>query len=323
MTLGTFWFTLAVLLHRLVHRARVGVGLRQLASNQSEEALRRALQRRVVADAVADRFEAVRRSKRTQGVAAAVARNGELGGRDEEALARVYGLVGSAVQLMLALGFLGTVWGISRSLFGSFALLADGSVEHLRAGLQGFTVGLSTALDTSVLGLLCGLVTTVLMSAVEWGETNGLQRLTALVAERLGLGEGREAQPTVAATVEAELRKVVATLARDAQHAMIDIVGRAAGVYEARLAEAFQRQLTHLDERERRLFETAAGALGREMATAIRALEEHSRRVRLLLSDRLQQIADDLHRTPEVSIRYPHGNGNRPVPAPHDAAVPE
>jgi hypothetical protein len=161
-----------------------------------------------------------------------------------------------------------------------------------------------------VLGLVCGLLTTVVMSAVQWAETSALGSLDHLACARLALADGSAADGVVPADVRAEVTKVVGAVARDAQAAMTEIVARSVSVYETKLAEAFQRQLGQLGERERQLFETAAAALGREMGTAIRALEDHSKRLRLMLSDKLSRLADDLHRAPEVHIRYPNANGN-------------
>jgi hypothetical protein len=108
--------------------------------------------------------------------------------QDIEGSAAVFGLLGTAVQLMLAMGFFGTVWGISRSMFQSFTGLAGTTAEQISGALGQFTSGLSTALDTTVTGLVCAITCGLLIAAVEWGEEETLTDLARYLRERLSRG---------------------------------------------------------------------------------------------------------------------------------------
>jgi hypothetical protein len=112
-TLGVCCFALLVLAHRFIYQiCFVRPGIRHLAYNHSL---------RGVARLVWQRYDKVRACKESDGVAAAAGYNKELAERDAEELGRIYQLVGHSTQLMLALGFFGTVWGISQKLFGGGA----------------------------------------------------------------------------------------------------------------------------------------------------------------------------------------------------------
>lgn len=298
-TLAVFFFALSVLGQRTVGHRRLRRDLRALEAGRPPRR-----------GPVAERLRELSACKQAKGPEAAAGVAGELANRNDETLGRTYGVLQQAVQLMLALGFLGTVWGISRSLFGSFALLSGTETEQLRAGLEGFTVALSTALDTSVLGLVCGLVATVIIAIAQWAETDASQLIDRLVSRALALDgvapEGRLSLDRL----QAELTQLGHTLARDARATVATIVTRSAALYETKLLEATEQHLARLDEHQRRLFEGLSESLARHLALALRTLEEHGEQLRGALVSELRDIARGLQRVPEVSIRYPNLNGH-------------
>jgi biopolymer transport protein ExbB/TolQ len=75
------------------------------------------------------------------------------------------------IWVLPMLGFLGTVLGISVSIGGFSGLLADVTdLSKVKAGLTQVTGGLSTAFDTTLLGIICAVACMVLMSVAERSE---------------------------------------------------------------------------------------------------------------------------------------------------------
>jgi len=66
-----------------------------------------------------------------------------------------YGLLKFIIALVPILGFLGTVLGISKAVAGFSAVVsAAGSVDAVKKALEGVTLGLATAFDTTLLALV-------------------------------------------------------------------------------------------------------------------------------------------------------------------------
>ena len=173
-TLGVFFSVLTLLAHRMLRLRSVRSALRQIRAGRTHAA-------EVKEDLVRSRFEQVGACRQRHGERTAAACMDDLNRRDEEALEHLYVLLGSGVQIMLALGFFGTIWGISRSMFGAFGDLSTASPAELRQGLGSFTTALSIALDTTVLGMSCALVASVAMTGVRWAEVRILKELGQLM----------------------------------------------------------------------------------------------------------------------------------------------
>lgn len=75
------------------------------------------------------------------------------------------------IWVLPMLGFLGTVLGISVSIGGFSGLLTDvTNLDRVKSGLTQVTGGLSTAFDTTLLGIICAVGCMVLMSIAERSE---------------------------------------------------------------------------------------------------------------------------------------------------------
>jgi biopolymer transport protein ExbB/TolQ len=75
------------------------------------------------------------------------------------------------IWVLPMLGFLGTVLGISISIGGFSGLLTDvTNLDRVKSGLTQVTGGLSTAFDTTLLGIVCAVGCMVLMSISERSE---------------------------------------------------------------------------------------------------------------------------------------------------------
>ncbi|WP_157665433.1 MotA/TolQ/ExbB proton channel family protein [Cyanobium sp. NIES-981] len=95
------------------------------------------------------------------------------------------------IWVLPMLGFLGTVLGISVSIGGFSGLLTNVTdIAKVKAGLTQVTGGLSTAFDTTLLGIVCAIACMVLMSLAEKSEFRlaaGLESsITDTLLPRLG-----------------------------------------------------------------------------------------------------------------------------------------
>ncbi len=90
------------------------------------------------------------------------------------------------IWVLPMLGFLGTVLGISVSIGGFSGLLADvKDLTKVKAGLTQVTGGLSTAFDTTLLGIVCAVGCMVLMSLAERSEYRLAGHLEASINDSL------------------------------------------------------------------------------------------------------------------------------------------
>ena len=86
---------------------------------------------------------------------------------DEGQMDSSYTLLRGLIWAIPVLGFIGTVWGLSKAL-GSFGgvLSTAGKMNELRSALQNVTGGLSTAFETTLEGLVAALFVQMFMIAL-------------------------------------------------------------------------------------------------------------------------------------------------------------
>jgi Skp family chaperone for outer membrane proteins len=298
VTLFVFCLAAAILVDRMRRLRQLRAGLAGLSRGRPPRD-----------GGVAERLRLLSDRKHTHGVGAAAALRRELAALDVEQSGRIYGLVGNAVQLMLALGFLGTVWGISRALFGSFGFLDAVSAEQLQTGLGAFVGALGTALDTSVLGLVTGLTTTVASSALQWSETVALEDVDRLVAQALTIHTVSPELATPLDGVQSELTRIAASLMEEMHRSLDALATRCASQHEAALRAVVDRQVARLDGHEARLLDRVGTVLAGHVAESLRVGQSENEQLRTMLVRELSAIASGLQRVPEVSIRYPSTNG--------------
>lgn len=276
------------------------------------------LQGKTIAAVVRQRFEKVRTCKKTDGPSAAASYGQDLARRDEEELERIYGFLNGATQLLLALGFLGTVWGISQSMFGAFGNLSGATTDHLKLLLENFSGALSTALDTTVLGIVCSVIVTLILTATQWAETSTLRALTTQVSSQLSLEtalynrEGelwQKLQARCSTLAEPLLRGIVEPLVQEMAAGMRTMAGQTLQLYDAKLGEIVQQHLARLQEHERQVADKLAAVLTQQMAAVLQAVEAHGEQARVALIAELRRIGQQLYRMPEIAIRYPEQNG--------------
>ena len=118
---------------------------------------------------VASRLGALRADAATLSPAEIRERDWLRGEEDQSVAVGVYSAFGDLVQLMLGVGFLGTVLGLSQSFAASFGNVS-GDADALVDSIGCFAGGLSTALDTTLLGLGCALVVSLVAVLARWME---------------------------------------------------------------------------------------------------------------------------------------------------------
>ena len=222
------------------------------------------------------------------------------------------------MELNIAAGFLGTVWGVSQSVFSSFGGQSGVTTEHLKSLFDNFSGGLKTALDTTVLGLVCSVIITLIMTGTYWMETNALQALTAQVCSQLSLEtalhnrEGelwQKLQARWSTLVEPLVQGLGEPLVRETGAALQAMVAQTLQLYEAKLNDVTRQHFDRLQEHERRVADALAAVLAQHMEAAVQTLEKHGQQTREALIAELRQIGQQLHRMPEIAIRYPEQNG--------------
>lgn len=94
---------------------------------------------------------------------------------DENQIASSYTMVSGVVWAIPVLGFIGTVQGLSLAV-GNFGrtLQAGGEVSRLKDSLLGVTGGLSTAFETTLVGLVGALIIQLYLSFLQQKETDFL-----------------------------------------------------------------------------------------------------------------------------------------------------
>lgn len=312
-TLSMFFFSLTVVAARLIHHSAIRRSLQVIAPL---DVLAQEIPARVVR-LVGERIKSIRTCLATHGRNAAVWEAEDLARRDEDNMEQVYALLGSAVQVMLSLGFFGTVWGISRSMFGSFSELSGGAPEQIRTGLRQFTEALSTALDTTVLALVCAILASIAVTVMRWAEAGGLTELAELMRKKFDL----VAQSETAAARQAA-REISAAGAESAGH-LREFAAQTMQTLNEKISDLTQQGLSDLRDRygssrseaaeginaARREFEEAMNqaqqAFEARLAQAVATLEEHGRFLRGKVLEGLAKVERGLHRVPQISIRYP------------------
>lgn len=203
------------------------------------------------------RFELVGTCVDSHGNKAAAAYAEELAQRDEENLERVYSLLGSVIQVILAMGFFGTVWGISRSMFTSFTNLNTASADELKQGLGLFTQALSTALDTTVLALVCGIIASIAVTTMRWAEVGSLEDLTDRVKQHFGLEVAMWCED------QESKRDQGAALLEAVRQGLKDLVGEAAAAFRKEISRATGEHLGSFQQHQREA-SAASGEVLRE-----------------------------------------------------------
>ncbi len=175
-TLGLYFFTLVILVDRIVSHHREERALRGMGSS--------ARGARPESEFAAERFcradAALARQSRRETADQAQMWLDE----DKDNLNGAHATIMDFVQVMLGLGFLGTIAGLDQSFFAALGA-NGGGIEAVTASMGQFAKGLATALDTTLLGLGCGMTVTLLSLLVRSREERFVDLLHAKVSRHI------------------------------------------------------------------------------------------------------------------------------------------
>ncbi len=226
------------------------------------------------------------------------------------------------VSALPVLGLFGTVLGLSGFLHEAFAEAASGSTA-----VHDFVLGLSTALDSTVLALSCSMLLAFPVWLLDRRWRQLLELRANVVGELAGLthGEGSRDRNRSAGSLEsdadstlsvfrAELRAIAATLTSDMAARLDQHIRTASSAIEHALAQTLRESLERKAASQRDQIHTAAEAL----SMPLRQVAEHlASRIDRCQEASVNAVSSNLRRlelalrnaTPsELVVRY-KGNG--------------
>lgn len=259
---------------------------------------------------LADQLNAISETCNRHGMAAATAHAEQAAQHHTESIRKAHETIGFLAGSLPALGMFGTMLGLSNSLFEAFAGGSQGS-----APVEAFVTALSTAMDTTVLAMACAVPLFGCVWLLGRLENELSDRYAEYVRVTLGLDQFA-AHDKTAHALQAELRRMMAEVGKDAKAAFGQIVADSGDVYrenlERAVAEVFSRQRRHDKDMVRKLAAELADGMGQSVNRVGDLIERQNGNLAEGMIHQVGRLEETLrNRTPEeVLIRYPH-NGHK------------
>jgi biopolymer transport protein ExbB/TolQ len=171
-TLALYVFTLVILVDRFVSHRREERALRGMGSSPRGT--------RPDSDFAAERFRRTDAALAKQSKREVADQTQMWLDEDRDSLNGAHSTIMDFVQVMLGLGFLGTIAGLDQSFFAALGA-HGGGIDAVTNSMAQFAKGLATALDTTLLGLGCGMTVTLLSLLTRSRE----ERLVDLLHEKV------------------------------------------------------------------------------------------------------------------------------------------
>jgi biopolymer transport protein ExbB/TolQ len=243
---------------------------------------------------------------------------------DEQTLQREYGLINNLIQTTLALGFFGTVYGLSGSLFEAFSS-TNVTTDTIGQSISRFTQALSTALDTTILGLVCGMIAGVFAMICRRQEETLFLNIGNFIRKRLSLDnfialksihvEGQiiptgSAQEAYIEEFKAELRSVTGAIVENTKTAMARLIAEIAESYRVKISETIKDVLDDAWRHEETVAEKIARQLSDRLSVGIEraatGIEKQNGRLLNTLVNELKRMEKNLQKAPEeIIVRWP------------------
>jgi len=258
---------------------------------------------------LADQLEVVSATYGKHGPSAAVVRAEKVAQDHAKETHKAYESIGFVTGFLPALGLVGTMLGLSDALFSAFS---SGGLEE--KSVMTFVTALSTAMDTTVLAMLCAVPLFAAAFLLGKLENDLGDRYAALVLSQLGLEDAVVGDKTADA-LQAELRRMMTKIGKDAKAAFGQIVVDSVETYRENLerivAEVFSRQRRHDKDMVRKVAAGLADGLGQSVNRVGDLIERQNGRLAEDMISQVGQLEEALRkRTPEeVLIRY-QNNGH-------------
>lgn len=257
---------------------------------------------------LAEQLDVVGAACSKHGVAVSVSRAERVAQDHKKGIERAYETIHLLTGFLPALGLLGTMLGLSRALFAAFSdgKLNDGSV-------QTFVTALSTAMDTTVLAILCAAPLCAWAFLSRRREDDLSDQYAAHVRERFGLDAVAPGDKS-AHVLYVELRRLTRTMAAEARASFGQIVENGANACrEARqrtVADVFALQRMHDREMIDEVAADVADRLAESLHNVSNLIERQNGRLAEGMIRQVGQLERAIRRqTPEeLVVRY-HRNG--------------
>lgn len=212
------------------------------------------------------------------------------------AVQKNHDLIHFFVGSLPVLGLLGTMLGLSDALYAAFSQgFGAESVEQ-------FVVGLSTALDTTVLAMVCAAPLFACTTLQVRQQSHLVDRYAECLRERSGLADVPE-RDKATYVIYAELCRVTKQIGEDAKSMFADVLANSVAALRDVLSEAVQDQSERIAEQ---LPQTVSRGMADAMAHATRLLDQRHASLAERMTRQMGRLETTLrNRTPEeVIIRY-------------------
>ncbi len=254
---------------------------------------------------LAEALRKVGRSNADHGAAAARSQVDRFHDEQLKTVQQDYDLVRFAVGSLPALGLLGTMLGLSDALYYAFSKGLFGDAE-----VKAFVAGLSTALDTTVLAMLCAAPLFAWTALLVWQQSRLVDRYVDFLRRHFGLTDAPEGDKGVYA-IYAELCRLTKQIGQDAKVMFAEMLNSSATALRETLGEAVQE---HLAQHHQSQLETAH-AHDRQIAmhvnaaaqAILQALEKQNRELAEQLAEAVKQdrgeVLEDTRAVREEVVR--------------------
>lgn len=259
--------------------------------------------------ALLDQLDVVSRAYDEHGTAAAISQLQQLADDGREQIRKAYESIHALAGFLPGLGLLGTMLGLSGALFDAF-----GSGKLTDQAVQQFVSSLATALDTTVLAMLCAAPVFFVSFFLCRRENELHDHQIRYVKERLGIA-GFAANDNANGILQAELRRVTRKIAAEAESAFGKMLEHAGQALQQHLTQAVQETFAAQRQHEQdilgKMAEDVAGRLAHSLQDMGVRLERHNGQLAEGMIQQVGQLERALrNRTPEeVIVRYKH-NGH-------------
>lgn len=270
-------------------------------------------QRKGSVSLLARKVKEVRERLQKHGAAAASSTICRMVAEEEDRIRGEYEFINFAVCALPALGLFGTVLGLSDSLFQAFG---RGSVGADSMGQ--FVVALGSALDTTVLAMICALPSFGAAWLLARFEERLCKNRFAKLRSQFDLHDVAQGQPggsvseapVPADLLRTDLRALVSDVGQNAKSAFEQIIQSASESYRQRLDQALmtvlKQQVNHEPRMIRKLAEQFRESIFNGMDGLRKSIENQNGHSAELVIKQLKKLEKTLHRmTPdELTIRF-------------------
>jgi len=311
LTLYVFALTATLLIYRTVLHVRARMQFR--TSEKRKESWE------VQPSFLSDQLNAVRKHLKEKGGKAALSCAKGLANEQKERVKKAYEVIHFLVGTLPALGLFGTVLGLSQSLFIAFSKGASGP-----GAVAQFVTALATALDTTVLGLVCAMFVGGFSWLLERLENQLGEEHAKLIRTKFSLDvvipqggndhagvSSHDPYSSVTETFRAELRALTSEILSEAKSTFEEILLDASRSFrlliDGAVKEVWKEQREHDEAMVEKVASQISDRLGKSVDRIGNLIEKSDSRLTKDLMSQLKKLEETLRKKnhpAEVIIRY-------------------